>query len=134
MNDRQERKQPECKCRDVYEQTFQLRGSKDCLDSFPQYNNGLRPIQSHTVVNGRLGLCGDGPGEDGVADHDCWREDVDWSDPRRCLYHCLQIYMQYMEKNTLYELINNLIARNNEEREYDREDTTCNDLQKIKQE
>ena len=89
--------------RDVYEQTlnFQLRGSKDCLDSFPQYNNGLRPIQSHTVVNGRLGLCGDGPGEDGVADHDCWREDVDWSDPRRCLYHCLQIYMQYIKEHLI---------------------------------
>jgi len=103
VNDRQERKQPECKCRDVYEQTlnFQLRGSKDCLDSFPQYNNGLRPIQSHTVVNGRLGLCGDGPGEDGVADHDCWREDVDWSDPRRCLYHCLQIYMQYIKEHLI---------------------------------
>jgi len=61
------------------------------------------------VVNGHLGLCGDGPGENGVADHDCWREDVDWSNPRRCLYHCL-------------------IARNNEKGEYDREDTTRNDL------
>ena len=84
------------------------------------------------MVNGHLGLCGDGPGENGVADHDCWREDVDWSDPRRCLYHCLQRYMQYIVRNTLYELINNLIARNNEKGEYDREDTTRNDLQKIK--
>ena len=83
------------------------------------------------MVNGHLGLCGDGPGENGVADHDCWREDVDWSDPRRCLYHCLQRYMQYIVRNTLYELINNLIARNNEKGEYDREDTTRNDLQKI---
>ena len=48
VNVRQERKQPECRV--VYEQTLnlKLKGSKDCLDNFPQYNIGFRPIQSHT--------------------------------------------------------------------------------------
>ena len=36
VNVRQERKQPECRV--VYEQTLnlKLKGSKDCLDNFPQ--------------------------------------------------------------------------------------------------
>ena len=36
VNVRQERKQPECRV--VYEQTLnlKLKGSKECLDSFPQ--------------------------------------------------------------------------------------------------
>ena len=43
-----------------------------------------------------------------------------------------KIYAIYIVRNTYYELINNLIARDNEKGEYDREDTTRNNLQKIK--